>query len=133
MENLQELYLNENKITDLSQLTELPSLKKLDLNTNKIVSLASKPFLPSLEVIDLSNNLIASADEIAHLGSFTKLRVIILNGCPFAEEQGDKLKNEILIMIGPQLPHLKTINEEEVTEEDIQAANEERKERAKAK
>jgi len=36
-------------------------------------------------------------------------------------------------MIGPQLPHLKTINEEEVTEEDIQAANEERKERAKAK
>lgn len=86
MENLQELYLNENKITDLSQLTELPSLKKLDLNTNKIVSLASKPFLPSLEVIDLSNNLIASADEIAHLGSFAKLRVIILSGCPFAEE-----------------------------------------------
>ena len=133
MSHLQELYLNENKITDLSALTDLPSLRKLDLNTNKIVSLASKPELPSLEVIDLSNNLIASGDELIHLGTFPKLRVIILSGCPYAEEQGDKLKNEILIMIGPQLKHLKTVNEEEVTEEDIQAANDERKERAKAK
>ena len=133
MSHLQELYLNENKITDLSALTELPNLRKLDLNTNKIVSLATKPDFPSLEVLDLSNNLIASGDELIHLGSFSKLRVIILTGCPYAEEQGDKLKNELLIMIGLQLKHLKTVNEEDVTEEDIQAANEERKERAKAK
>ena len=133
MPRLQELYLNENKITDLSALKNLHNLRKLDLNTNKIVSLASKPDLPSLEVLDLSNNLIASIDELIHLGSFPKLRVIILTGCPLAEEQADKLKNEILIMIGPQLKYLKTVNEEEVTEEDIQAANDERKERAKAK
>ena len=46
MPQLQELYLNENKITDLSALTDLHNLRKLDLNTNKIVSLASKPDLP---------------------------------------------------------------------------------------
>lgn len=119
MVSLQELYLNENKITDLSALIDLPNLRKLDLNTNKIVSLASKPDLPSLEVLDLSNNLIASGDELLHLGNYGKLRVLILTGCPYAEEQGDKLKNEILIMLGPQLKHIKTVNEEEITEEDI--------------
>ena len=119
MVSLQELYLNENKITDLSALIDLPNLRKLDLNTNKIVSLASIPDLPSLEVFDLSNNLIASGDELLHLGNYAKLRVLILTGCPYAEEQGDKLKNEILIMLGPQLKHIKTVNEEEITEEDI--------------
>lgn len=77
--------------------------------------------------------MIASGDELLHLGNYVKLRVLILTGCPYAEEQGDKLKNEILIMLGPQLKQLKTVNEDEITEEDIQAANEERKERAKAK
>lgn len=133
MASLQELYLNENKITDLKALINLPKLKKLDLNTNKIATLASRPDLPSLEHLDLSNNLIASADELLHLVDYPKLSVLILTGCPFAEEQGDKLKNELLILLGTHLKHLKTVNEEEVTEEDIQAANDERKERAKAK
>lgn len=119
MASLQELYLNENKIADLSALSALPSLRKLDLNTNKIASLVSKPDLPSLEVLDLSNNLIAAGDELLNLSIYTKLRVLILTGCPYAEEQGDKLKNEILLMLGTQLKNLKTVNEEEITEEDI--------------
>jgi|LauGreDrversion4_2_1035121.scaffolds.fasta_scaffold437202_2 Leucine-rich repeat (LRR) protein len=119
MASLQELYLNENKVTDLRDLSGLPSLRKLDLNTNKIASLVSKPDLPSLEVLDLSNNMIANGDELLNLCNYTKLRVLILTGCPYAEEQGDKLKNEILLMLGTHLKNLKTVNEEEVTEEDI--------------
>jgi hypothetical protein len=130
---LQELYLNENKITDISALVNLPNLRKLDLNTNKIVSIANKPSLPSLTHLDLGNNGIKDADELLNLSNYKNLAVLIMTGCPYAEEVGEKLKNEVLISLGQQLKHIKTVNEEEVTEDDITAATEERNERIKAK
>jgi Leucine-rich repeat (LRR) protein len=92
--------LNENRITDISALVNLPNLRKLDLNTNKIVSIANKPHLPSLIHLDLGNNSIKDADELMHLGQYRNLAVIIMTGCPYAEEVGEKLKNEILISLG---------------------------------
>lgn len=62
MENLEELYLNENEIKDVSALKNLPKLKKLDLNTNKVESLVSANLvLPSLEHLDIGANVITSA------------------------------------------------------------------------
>ena len=40
-------------------------------------------------------------------------------GCPFVEELGEKFKSEVLIQLGTQLKQIKTVNEEEVVDEDI--------------
>jgi hypothetical protein len=55
-----------------------------------------------------------------------------MTGCPYAEEMADRLKNEVLVILGTQLD-IKMVNDEEVTEEDIQAAKEDREARALAK
>lgn len=46
MQALEELYLSENEIKDISKLRDLPKLKKLDLNTNKLETF--KDMLPDL-------------------------------------------------------------------------------------
>jgi len=75
MESLEELYLNENEIKDVSHLKKLPKLKKLDLNTNKLESLKDAPLeLPSLEHFDIGANAIASAETIQKLAGFPKLK-----------------------------------------------------------
>lgn len=56
-----------------------------------------------------------------------------MSGCPFAEELADKFKSEVLIALGTQLKQIKLVNEEEVADEDVTAANDERNERAKQK
>jgi len=50
-----------------------------------------------------------------------------------AEELADRFKTEVLISVGTELRDLKTLNEEEVAEEDYQSAEAERNERVKAK
>jgi hypothetical protein len=120
-------------LTSLSELKNLHNLRKLDLNTNKLASLATVPTLPLLNHLDLGNNPLATADCLANLAAYKDLKVIIMAGCPFAEELGDKFKSEVLIQLGTLLKQIKTVNEEEVVDEDITAANDERNERAKAK
>jgi len=39
MDQLEELYLNENEIKDVSGLKKVPKLRRLDLNTNKLESI----------------------------------------------------------------------------------------------
>lgn len=64
---------------------------------------------------------------------YTKLRVLIMVGTPLAEELADRFKPEVLIAVGTDLKQLKTLNEDEVADEDYQGATDERQERAKAK
>lgn len=54
-------------------------------------------------------------------------------GTPLAEELADRFKPEVLIAVGTDLKQLKTLNEDEVADEDYQGATDERQERAKAK
>jgi internalin A len=97
MDNLEELYLSENEIKDVSQLKNMPKLKKLDLNTNKIESLKDANLdLPALEHFDIGANAITSVDTIATLAKFTQLKNFVAAGNPFADELGDKLKGELL-------------------------------------
>ena len=130
MARLQELYLNENEITHLADLVGLPALKVLSVNTNKLESLSNLPDLPALEKFDLGSNPIEKLTEVKKLGGLDALSRVIFQGCPFADEKGDDLKKEVLIA----LSHLKIkmVNEDEITEEDIQAAKDEKEERAKA-
>ena len=119
MESLEELYLNENEIKDVSQLKNLRKLKKLDLNTNKLESLKdAKLELPSLEHFDIGANAITSADTIQKLAVFSKLRNFVAAGNPFADELADKLKGELLFQLYPAIK-IKFIGEDEVTEEDL--------------
>lgn len=129
MAKLQELYLNENEITSLKELKNLPSLKRLEVNTNKLETLDDLPELPALERFDVGGNQIEKSTELKKLGTLLCLKHIVLAGCPFADEKGDDLKKEVLIM----LDHLsiKMVNEDEITEEDITTAKEEKEERLK--
>lgn len=86
-----------------------------------------------LEHLDLSNNKIATQDCFKSLVGFAKLRVFIMMGTPLADELADRFKPELLIAVGTELKNLKTLNEDEVADEDYSAANDERNERAKAK
>ena len=132
MENLEELYLSENEIKDVSQLKNMPKLKKLDLNTNKIESLKDTNLdLPSLEHFDIGANAIAGAETIQTLAKFPKLKNFIAAANPFADELGDKLKGEILFQLYPVIK-IKFIGEDEITEDDLAAWKAERKERIKA-
>jgi hypothetical protein len=40
-------------------------------------------------------------------------------GSPFCDELADKFKSEVLITLGTKLKSIKTVNEEEVVDEDI--------------
>jgi hypothetical protein len=132
MENLEELYLTENEIKDVSQLKNLPKLKKLDLNTNKLESLKdAKLELPALEHFDIGANAIVGADTLQTLTGFLKLKNFVAAGNPFADELGDKLKGELLFQLYPAIK-VKFIGEDEITEEDLAAWKAERKEKLKA-
>lgn len=61
------------------------------------------------------------------------MQVLIMTGCPYAEEVADRFKAEALIALGTTLKKIKVLNEEEVADEDVVAATEERNERAKQK
>jgi len=111
----------------------MPNLRSLDLSNNKFEQLAEMPELPSLETLDLQGNKLKDKECIFALAKYPKLQVVNMAGNPFAEELGEGLKAEILVELGTELKCLKSINEEEVTEDDITAANETRTERAKAK
>ena len=132
MPSLTELYLNGNKITSISNFGSMPALKKLVLDGNKIENIDKLPKLPSLEVLDLSNNKIATDSCLPLFAKFPKLHTLIMTGCPYAEEKGDSFKNEVLVILGTEL-NFKMVNEDEVTEDDLTAAKEDREARALAK
>ena len=71
MSALEELSITENEtLTTLKGLEDLPSLKKLILNGSKIDSLDDFPNLPSLEELNLDGNAIS---KLAQLKNLTKL------------------------------------------------------------
>jgi len=65
--------------------------------------LSRLPKLPSLEEIDLSSNTIADGNCLPHFATFKNLKTLILSGCPYAEEKGEGLKSEVLVILGTVL------------------------------
>mgnify|MGYP000894258763 CR=1 FL=1 len=112
----------------------MPKLKKLNLSTNKIESLATLQALESVTELVLDSNPIAKIDELKSLNKLKNLENISLTGSTIEEEGGDIRKEIIIACDG--LFNLKTINGEEVTEDDIteaMALKEERIQEALAK
>lgn len=119
--------MNENEITTLKDIKDLPCLKKLDLNSNKLENLDDIPELPALEHFDIGANVIEKAGELPKLAGLRRLKVLIMAGNPWADEKGDDLKKEVLIALDEL--NIKTVNEDEISPEDRTEAAEEKKAR----
>ena len=107
MPNIEQLTLNNNKISALSNLTSLPHLshlylsancfveandfhtklgniRNIDLSQNSISSLQGFSKLYSLESLDLASNQVSDLSEIKHICSLPCLENLILTGNPVA-------------------------------------------------
>jgi len=102
----------------------------LNLQANKIESFDAIPHLPALKEINLQGNPITKLAEIGKLIAFSNLASINLLETPIAEEKGDDLRKEVLILLDGL--KIKSFNGEEVTEEELQDAKTEKAERIKA-
>ena len=120
MPQLTELYLAENEISSLIGIEDLPSLATLHLRKNKIEKVEEEglPDLPALTYLNVRENLLANVADIGRLKAFLKLSKLHVQGTPFADEQADNTKREILIVF----PRLLVINKDEVTNEDREEA-----------
>jgi len=127
MLHLRELNICENEtLTSLAGLRDLPELKRLNLTGSKVDTLADFPHLPKLEELILDGNAISKVAELPNLRRLKNLREISLAGTPLAEEKGDDLRKEVLIALIEELKCLKKINGEGWDEEAAKEARDER-------
>ncbi|OUM63150.1 hypothetical protein PIROE2DRAFT_10366, partial [Piromyces sp. E2] len=116
---LKELYLAKNEITKLENLEQLTELEKLHLRENKISNLDGfTEDLKMLSEINLRANEIENFEEIDKLKCLPNLKRVVLQENPIASD------NNYRVEIVMRLPNLKTLDKDEVTSEDIEAAEE---------
>lgn len=119
MPKLVELNLSGNRLTSLTDLRGLGSLKKLDVSKNKLDTLAKFPVIPELEHFDAGENLIEKdgEKELENLKECSNLKTLIMAGNPWVDEKGDDFKKEVLISLDNL--KIRIVNEmEEVTDEE---------------
>ena len=126
---MENLSINENEVASLAGIEHCPKLKKLSLEKNKLEKIDVVPKLPCLEELNLTANLIPNMEEVAKLDSLKNLKSLNLAENPVAEEKGDDLKKETLIVLDFKL---KMFNGEEVTADDITEAKALKEERIEA-
>ncbi|EAY28176.1 leucine-rich repeat domain-containing protein [Microscilla marina] len=77
LKNLQVLYLNNNQITNIDKLCDLPHLEVLQLNNNQISSIpGSIRSLTNLKRLYINNNLLVEVPTA--LGALTQLKQLLL-------------------------------------------------------
>ena len=74
--NLQELYLNDNNIENITPLAKLINLNILDLSSNKIENITPLAKLEQLRLLDLSSNKIENITSLTNLKQLTGLSLI---------------------------------------------------------
>ena len=74
---LREVYLNNNKITDISRLANAPALSMLALSSNGLTTedLSQLKNFPYLNYLSLANNSIDSVEPLATLTNLVELRL----------------------------------------------------------
>ena len=130
MRKLQQLNLSENEITSVKDMKNLHCLTKLDLSNNKLESFDNMPDLPALEHLILAGNPIEKDGELVKLKGFSALKSLDMAGCAWADEKGDDFKKEVLIAL--EGLKIKTVNGEDLTEDDFADAKEEKANRIAA-
>lgn len=119
MAALTRLDLTGNELTSLEGL-DAPALKSLGLGKNQLASLEHVGGAPRCVSLDLSENQLSGEDpampELARLGAeMPLLQALLLGGNPLADDQ---VRVQALVRI----PHLLRVEDEEVTNEDREAA-----------
>lgn len=125
---LKKLNVSSNQLTSLQGL-DAPCLDSLDASSNQLASLEYIGGAPALTDLNLSSNQFDAEDpqlpELRLLGSDTPgLRSLLLSGTPLADTYGDSIKVEMLVCA----PQLLRVEDEDVTQEDIDASKERAKE-----
>ena len=129
--NLETLSAAENpELTQIGGIQNCPKLQSLNIEKTKVESFESVPDLPSLKELNMTGCPIAKIEEIGKLISLKSLQSLNLTETPIAEEKGDDLKKEVLIILDGL--DIKMFNGEEVSAEDIADAKNEKAERLKA-
>ena len=127
MPKLVELNLNGNRLTSLTHLRGLGSLKKLEVARNRLPNFEAFPQLPELEHFDASENKIEAdgEKELANLGDCSSLKIIIMSGNPWVDEKGDEFKKEVLIALdGLDIRRVNDMEEDFTPEEKAEAKEE---------
>ena len=127
---LETLSMNNNELTSLNGITGCNALKVLNLNQNKLEGFDVVPDLPGLEEISMTHCPISKIAELGKLIKYTKLRTLNVLETPLAEEAGESLKKEVLILLDGL--NITMFNGEEVTKEEIDDAKQEKADRIKA-
>ena len=65
--NLQELFLYDNQITDISPLSSLTNLTYLNISYNKIIDISPLSHLTNLTHLDITHNNISDISSLSHL------------------------------------------------------------------
>ena len=131
MPKLVELNLNGNRLTSLTHLRGLGSLKKLEVARNRLANLDAFPVLPELEHFDASENKIEAEGEkaLANLSECSNLKLLVMTGNQWVDDKGDEFKKEVLIALDRL--NICRVNdmEEDFTEEEKTEAKAEKAER----
>ncbi len=84
--NLTELWLQKNRISDISPLVNLTNLKKVDLRCNQISDISPLANLTGLIWLDLGYNQISDISPLAQNEGLGAEDVILLYGNPLSED-----------------------------------------------
>jgi Leucine-rich repeat (LRR) protein len=130
--SLKSLSVNENEeFSSLKGLSNCPKLTRLSLAANpKLESIDVVPDLPALQELILTGSPISKLADLEKLKTLRNLKSLNVAETPIAEEKGDDLKKEILILLDTL--NLKTINGDPITKEEVEEARNEKMERIKA-
>ena len=133
MPSLTSLDLSFNELTDVSGITDVPSIKTLNLNANKsLESIKNISPLASLETLTMFESGLKDIKDVAALLPFNKLKYLNLNSTPMEAEAGDAKMEAHMILLRKFFWCKGTGEEEEkeeITEDDLAQAHETLKER----
>jgi len=117
--NLKKIYVGENQIEKIEDLSRLEHLSTLHLRENKLTSLDGfADTMINLQYLNLRKNDISSYDEVKKLQCLPKLRALILRDNPISNEDGYRI--EVLVI----LRKLERLDQDVFVEDERQEAEE---------
>ena len=107
LEQLEELYVSHNGITEIENLQNLKNLKILDIGNNQISQLTGLENLISLQELWASNNQLTSFQEIEkELKDKRDLETVYFEGNPIQSDAGATYRLKLKTL----LPQIKQID-----------------------
>ncbi len=116
IKGIKKLNLYSMELGDVSIISEMPAVEEVSLSLNNISSLRPFAKCPEITELYLRKNNVSDLKEILHLRNLSKLKVLWLACNPVSENPYYR------IFIVKHLPHLTKLDNEEVKQEERDAA-----------